>query len=92
MARRRLDTPLVVREVILVEDARVDDVEQQRGGNVHGEVPDVVLAVHPDRKLMVATSAAPTASMTGLMMPPPIPQMTPMVEAKNAMANTIASI
>ncbi len=38
----------------------------------------MVSTVHPDRKLMVATSRTPTASNAGLMMtPPPIPQIAP---------------
>lgn len=43
--------------------------------------------VQPDKKLMIETSMTPNASMTGLMMtPPPMPQMAPMVDAKNAIA------
>ena len=42
----------------------------------------MVSTVHPDRKLMVATSRTPTASNAGLMMtPPPIPQIAPAMEA-----------
>ncbi len=42
--------------------------------------------VQPDKKLMTETSMTPNASMTGLMMTPPMPQMAPMVDAKNAIA------
>ena len=45
----------------------------------------VVMAstVHPERKLMVSTLMIPKASKTGLIiMPPPIPHMAPMIEAK----------
>ena len=45
--------------------------------------------VQPERKLMVETGNAPSASRTGLMTtPPPIPQIAPMIDEKKQTANT----
>lgn len=45
--------------------------------------------VQPERKLMVETGNAPSASRTGLMMtPPPMPQIAPMIDEKKQTANT----
>ena len=42
--------------------------------------------VHPDKKLITDTSNTPKASMTGLMIiPPPMPQIAPMIEAEKLM-------
>lgn len=48
--------------------------------------------VHPDKKLMVATSIIPKASRTGLIItPPPMPQIAPMIEAKKQIRKKITN-
>ena len=43
----------------------------------------MAMTVQPDRKVMVETDIRPVASSTGLMMiPPPIPQIVPMMQAR----------
>ncbi len=43
---------------------------------------DMAMTVQPDRKVTVATDMTPVASSTGLMMmPPPMPQMVPRIQA-----------